>query len=382
MFEPKTTSKAFKSSGTFLTVALAFGLVSFFDLPQANAQSRDQICQQLSVDLAALGNSRATGGNRAKYRQYDVAVRKQGTQINRAKRALRRNGCVGVLRNTRSQCRSIADSLRRMEANLVSLKRERASFAPQQARTSGRRQQILAAMTRNGCNGESQVQASAQNPNKPSRRRTLLEQVFGVRTYDNAGNQRAGETGADLAYGSEFGTFRTLCVRKSDGYYFPISFSTVPDRFAIDEETCRNMCPGSDVDLYVHRMPFEDSENMISYRTEIPYADEPFAFAYRKEHNPENRCRFSVAGMTQSVDTVADLRETENTVNIRIGVPNFRKDPTLAPDVYDNLHMKFDLQDAKDYIAASLEKKANPDAVVQIGDRKVRIVGPAFFPVQ
>src|SRR5260370_28605006 len=31
------------------------------------------------------------------------------------------------------------------------------------------------------------------------------------------------------------GTYRTLCVRTRDGYFFPISYSTVPGKFADDE---------------------------------------------------------------------------------------------------------------------------------------------------
>jgi hypothetical protein len=34
------------------------------------------------------------------------------------------------------------------------------------------------------------------------------------------------------------GTFRTVCVRTCDGYYFPISYSTVPNRFTDDQNTC------------------------------------------------------------------------------------------------------------------------------------------------
>ena len=35
--------------------------------------------------------------------------------------------------------------------------------------------------------------------------------------------------------GAPSGTYRTVCVRTCDGYYFPISYSTVPGRFADDQ---------------------------------------------------------------------------------------------------------------------------------------------------
>ena len=43
--------------------------------------------------------------------------------------------------------------------------------------------------------------------------------------------------GADV--GPQSGTYRTVCVRTCDGFYFPISFATVPARFPDDEKTCK-----------------------------------------------------------------------------------------------------------------------------------------------
>src|SRR5690606_29512315 len=36
-------------------------------------------------------------------------------------------------------------------------------------------------------------------------------------------------------YGRRHGTYRTVCVRLCDGFFFPISFATTPDRFGADE---------------------------------------------------------------------------------------------------------------------------------------------------
>ena len=40
------------------------------------------------------------------------------------------------------------------------------------------------------------------------------------------------------------GTFRTICVRTCDGFYYPISAATSPARFAEDEKACRAVLPG------------------------------------------------------------------------------------------------------------------------------------------
>src|SRR5262249_52280527 len=39
------------------------------------------------------------------------------------------------------------------------------------------------------------------------------------------------------------GTFRTVCVRTCDGYYYPISYATVPGNFRNDEQMCQRTCP-------------------------------------------------------------------------------------------------------------------------------------------
>jgi len=368
------------------TLFVLFCVFFFLDsTTQSNAQSRAQICRGLTNQLNSLGNSRATGGNSKKYRQFTSAVRKQTNQINKANRALRRNGCVGIFKNSKSQCRAIGKSLKRMHANLSNLKKQRAAFAPKRSNNTNKRKRILASLRRNRCNNPNANEVrEANNQQKPkSRRRTILEQVFGVRAYDENGNRRNDESNyGDEEFASRLGTFRTLCVRKSDGYYFPISFSTVSDRFEVDEQACQAMCPYSDVALYHHRMPREDSEDMISFATKTPYRDEPFAFAYRKEHNPNNRCRFSTAGINQSVDVqpVGDI-EPEKKI-VRIGIPVFRKDPSLSPDAYDSLIEGLSVERVKTYFAAIEADNENNGVQVVAANRKIRIVGPAFFPVQ
>lgn len=347
----------------------------------SSAQSNSQVCLQLTAQLASLRNAIGANQNSKKFRQYDNAVRKQQQQIGKARRAARRNGCTGLFKKRNNQCRRITSSLKKMEANLASLKRTKASLAPNSGANTRKSQQIRRQLDINGCNG-SGAQLAAQQPEKKSRRRTLLEQIFGVKTYNDRGYGDYGnDVDADNAFFARYGTYRTLCVRKTDGYYFPISFSTVPERFDFDEELCQNMCPSSDVGLYVHRMPSQDSEDMVSYRTEIPYAQEPFAFAYRKSHNPENTCRFSVAGISQSVDADA-TGELEEKKTIRVSIPNFRIDPTDIPDAYDNKLAGFSLSQVQSYLkAANNPGTAIADRELDNG-KKIRIVGPAFFPVQ
>ena len=86
------------------------------------------------------------------------------------------------------------------------------------------------------------------------------------------------------------GTYRTLCVRTCDGYYFPVSYSTVPAKFADDEQLCQRMCPATEAVLYSHRNPGED----VAARgigTGGLYTELPNAFSYRKAFNNACSCR-------------------------------------------------------------------------------------------
>lgn len=89
---------------------------------------------------------------------------------------------------------------------------------------------------------------------------------------------------------SAAGTFRTLCVRTCDGYYFPISFSTTRDHFGADQAACERICPGAESRVYYHRASREGPEQMVSLEGG-PYTDLPTAFSYRSALNPSCSCR-------------------------------------------------------------------------------------------
>jgi hypothetical protein len=81
-----------------------------------------------------------------------------------------------------------------------------------------------------------------------------------------------------------------VCVRSCDGYYFPISYSTVQSRFADDQRTCQRECPATDAQLYTYRNPGEDINQAVSLAGQS-YTALPTAFQYRKEFNAACSCR-------------------------------------------------------------------------------------------
>jgi hypothetical protein len=367
-----------------LAAAIAGALLAASGVPSALAQSGT--CLELENRLRALDSAGGFSATTPRQRQYERAIRDQRAQIAKTQRAATMNRCglLGLFQGNAALCQRIRASLQEMNANLRDLEanlRNQAGGRRQADR--GERNQILAALSANGCNAgvrraPSDAEMRAGLRTDVPRRRTLLEQIFGVRTYSEDGTRVGTEFEPDARFSDRYGTFRTLCVRSCDGYYFPISFSTVAERFFEDEQSCQRMCPGAQAELFFHRMPSQDSEDMISYRTEEPYASLPNAFAYRKALKSECTCKLAETAMREiagsgTIQTV----EPAQAQKPALPQPSRRPDPGLDPETIANSGGSFDEGDLDRLIRRNQAPVAGTP-----GNRNVRIVGPAFFPTQ
>src|SRR5262249_5870830 len=143
------------------------------------------------------------------------------------------------------QCSPLDNQIQQVRANLDRILSDLQRLQGNSGEREGQRRSLLAALGQNDCGPQYRQYANA-GPGG------LFETLFG------GGNPL---TSSDP---SASGTFRTLCVRTCDGYYFPISYSTVPGKFADDEMVCRRMCPAAEVTLYTHRNPGEDVSRAVS----------------------------------------------------------------------------------------------------------------------
>lgn len=105
---------------------------------------------------------------------------------------------------------------------------------------------------------------------------------------------RSGGLGLGTSDGSTFykglgGTFRTVCVRLCDGYYWPISFSTTEDLFGRDSMACQQSC-GMPARLYVYRAPGGRPEEMIGLGGQ-PYSRLRTAFQFRVRYDAACSCK-------------------------------------------------------------------------------------------
>ena len=85
------------------------------------------------------------------------------------------------------------------------------------------------------------------------------------------------------------GTYRTLCVRLCDGYYWPVSFSTSSDGLGDDKEKCESSC-GVPVRLFYYRNPDGQPEDAVDLKGE-PYMQLANAFRYRNEYVSQCKCQ-------------------------------------------------------------------------------------------
>ncbi len=77
-------------------------------------------------------------------------------------------------------------------------------------------------------------------------------------------------------------TYRTICVRLCDGYYFPMSFSTLPSHFSEDADACSSKC-AAPAELYYYPNPGGSVDQAVGFKNQDPYTKLKFAFRYRKE---------------------------------------------------------------------------------------------------
>ncbi|MEX0853071.1 MAG: DUF2865 domain-containing protein, partial [Bauldia sp.] len=225
---------------------------------------------------------------------------------------------------------------------------------------SRQRNDILRGLASNRCGGG---YATYDNG---SGNRGLLSALFGqarLRTWGEGG----------YFAGSLYGTYRTLCVRTCDGYYFPISFSTVPERFVVDQQTCQAMCPGAQVALYAHHNPGEEADSMVSISGE-PYTALPTAFRYRSEYDPSCTCRSATATVFAELSAqAASLTPTELPSAAAI-VPKPSPRPAAGEDPETLANRAGDLVPTPIAVAAGPEVAG----VTQPGS-KIRVVGPEYY---
>jgi hypothetical protein len=101
--------------------------------------------------------------------------------------------------------------------------------------------------------------------------------------------QRDDELGDGVFKGSN--TYRTMCVRLCDGFYFPISFATTRDHFEADAAVCARNCGGpQEARLFAYRNPGGEVGEMEDLDGRA-YKKLQTAFLFRTKYDAACKCR-------------------------------------------------------------------------------------------
>jgi hypothetical protein len=287
--------------------------------PAQQGAAVNPMCPRLEAQLATI--DRGGGGDPAKeeqIRRYQDAAAKQQSELDRVTSQAKRMGCdssgfFSLFSGQSAQCGPVNTQIQQMRANLeqitTSLERLRSGGLGGADRENQRRS-VLAALAQNNCGP--QYANAARGPG------SFLDNLFG----NNNNNNPVAPPSADL--GGQSGTYRTVCVRTCDGFYFPISFATVPARFPDDEKTCKNLCPASEASLYSYRNPGEDMNQAVSINGQS-YASSPNAFRYRQEFNPSCACKAAGQTWSDALKTIDDKASAEQQGDIIVTEESAKK---------------------------------------------------------
>lgn len=247
-FSRTLAAAAFLCAATLGTGAMAQGYPPPGPPPGA---APNPMCQRLEAQLASIERGGADPAKAEQIRRYEDAAGRQQAELDRVTVQAKRMGCdssgfFSLFSGQSAQCGPVNGQIQQMRANLeqitTNLERLRGGMFAGSDRENQRRS-VLLALGQNNCGP--QYANAARGPGG------FLENLFG-------GNN-ANPPGPPLPDSQiQSGTYRTVCVRSCDGFYFPISFATVPGRFADDERTCKNQCPASEATLFAYRNPGED----------------------------------------------------------------------------------------------------------------------------
>ncbi|AMN41609.1 DUF2865 domain-containing protein [Rhodoplanes sp. Z2-YC6860] len=279
--------------------------VSQGGMSQGGMSQGNPVCARLETQLQTFDRGSADQGRAEQLGKFEAAAASQQAEIDRQEDAARRMGCnesnfFALFSGGRSQqCGPLNSKISQMRANLdrinADLERLREDPAPER---DAQRRAILVALSQNNCGAQYRA-AVAANP--PARSGGFFDTLFGP----GPGTAIA-PPGADAGFAAPGGTYRTVCVRTCDGFFYPISFATNPSRFPEDEKICQNSCPATEVQLFTHKNPGEDINQAVSVNGNQPYTSLPNAFKYRQAWDNNCSCRKTGESWAQTMKGVDD----------------------------------------------------------------------------
>jgi hypothetical protein len=332
--------------------------------PPGPSSSANPICQRLEAQLAAVDRGGTDPARADQIRRYEDAAARQSAELDRVTNQAKRMGCdssgfFSLFSNQSAQCGPVNNQIQQMRGNLdqitTSLERLRGSGGAGSFERDQQRRSVIAALAQNSCGPQYAARANQGGG--------FFDTLFG----GNNNNNNPGNPD----FGAPSNTYKTVCVRTCDGYYFPVSPATTPARFAEDEATCKTLCPAAEATLFAYRNN-EDMTRAVSINGQ-PYSSLPNAFKYRQSFNPSCSCKAqgqTWADALKSVDDRSTLEQGD------IIVTDERSKQMAQPRDNQGRPIR---QHAKGAPPAGAAPTETP-AAAPPADRPIRTVGPTFIP--
>lgn len=343
--------------------------------PPGQPGTTNSSCVRLESELARIDAGNAGSDNA---RSYEDAIARQRFELDQTTAQGRRLGCDSgggffLFSSPKPpQCDQINTQITRMRSNLdrmISEMNQKRGGSMDLNRDLQRRQ-IIAALQQNDCGS----QYRNTPPQQATRQRGFLETLFG-------GWREESDINASPLDLPSTSTFKTLCVRTCDGYYFPISYATVVSRFGEDERTCRRLCPAAEVVLYTHRNPGEEVEQAVSISGR-PYTELPTAFKYRQEYNSACSCRAAGQSWADALGVGRDATVQQGDIIVTEERAKQLAQPRTASQPVRGGTAPITPAVSGQPSTGDAGQPAQPDQTTPAGERKVRTVGPQFYPVR
>ena len=371
-------SLAFRGFGSLAALAVLTAAAAAQGYPQGGGQG---LCVRLESQLAALDRGTADPARAEQVRRYEDAASKQQAELDRTVAQSRRIGCEGsgffIFGGQPAQCGPLNQQIQQMRGNLdkmiVDLQRLQQSTGG--ADQNSQRRAILTALGQNDCGPQYRIATPTSQP------RGIFDSLFGSSSV-------FGSQPADNMLQSG-GTFRTLCVRTCDGFFWPISFATVPGKFSEDEKVCQRMCPAAEVVMFSHRNPGEEVGQAVSAGGR-QYSQLPNAFKYRQQFDSACSCKKPGeswgAALKHLEDQTIERGDIVVTEERAKALSQPKQQPTPpAPRQQPGQNAR-GAQPAPNVATAPLPEPVaaaeKPPAPPPVSTGPVRSVGPQFLPVR
>jgi hypothetical protein len=242
------------------------------------APSSNPVCVRLEGQLTALTQGSGDPARAEQIKRTEDTIAKQQADLDRTVAQAHKAGCAGqgffaFFSALSPQCGPITSQIQQMRGNLDRTISDLEQLKNGNTGQEGQRRALIGQLAQNNCGA--QYTAAANSWGGPQ---GFFDALFGGTIVNPGGD------------GAPSGTYHTVCVRACDGFYFPISYSTVPSRFTDDARACQRLCPAAEAELYSFHNPGEDMQQAVSISGQA-YTALPNAFRYRKEVVAGCSCR-------------------------------------------------------------------------------------------